>query len=93
MRLSEAKIDSLAVQLMAVLEASDSVTLKANPSQVLFRIKSVITEDLRREDELDEEVRSLLEMHLRGKNRMSIDYQSLFKKAKAQMVRERKLVL
>jgi len=49
--------------------------------------------DLRREDELDQEVKRLLEQHLRGVNRASIDYEELFRKAKAQVVKDRKLVI
>ena len=93
MRLTEAKILSLSEQLLQALSNHPQVTLKGSPSQVALRIRSVITEDLRREEGLDEEVKQLLETALRGKNRMSIDYQALFKKAKAQMIRERKLVI
>lgn len=93
MRLTEAKIQSLSEQLLQVLSNHPQVKMRATPGQVALRIRSVITEDLRREDGLDEEVRRLLEAHLKGKNRLSIDYQALFKKAKAQLIRERKLVI
>ena len=93
MRLTDAKIQSLSNQLLAALEALPQVTFKGTASQVGFTVKSIMTEDLRREDQLDEEVKRLLEHHLRGKSRMSIDYNTLFRKAKAQMIRERKLVI
>ncbi|NUP88923.1 MAG: DUF507 family protein [Candidatus Sumerlaeia bacterium] len=93
MRLTEAKIQSLADQVYDVLAKSDQVTFIAGSNQIAFRIKAAITDDLRREDQLDQEVTQILEAALRGKNRMSIDYQSLFKKAKASLIRERKLVI
>jgi hypothetical protein len=93
MRLTEAKIQSLSEQLLQTLLRQSQVKFRGTESQVALRIRTVITEDLRREDGLDEEVRELLEAALRGKNRMSVDYQALFKKAKAQLIRDRKLVI
>jgi hypothetical protein len=69
------------------------VKLEGPPPQIALHIRGVIAEDLRREDRLDEEIKQLLELHLRGKNRFSIDYQELFRKAKAQVIRQRKLVI
>ncbi len=93
MRLTEEKIQSLTDQLVQVLDGHAQVTLKGTPSQAAFKIRTVIVEDLRREEALDEEVRQLLETHLRGRSRMSLDYQELVKKAKAQLIRQRKLVI
>ena len=93
MRLTDTKIQALTDKLVATLSEHRQVTLKGSASQVAFRIRMGITEDLRREDALEEEVRQLLERHLRGRSRMSLDYQTLFKKAKAQLVRDRKLVI
>lgn len=93
MRLTETKIQSLTDQLVAMLSQHPQVNIKGNESKVAFKIKTVILNDLRREDNLDDEVRELLEAALKGKNRVSLDYNTLFKKAKAQLIRERRLVI
>jgi hypothetical protein len=93
MRLTEEKVRSLAGKITRMLEEHPKVTLKADASQIAMRVGAVYLADLRREEELDQEVKRLLEQHLRGVNRASIDYEELFRKAKAQVVKERKLVI
>ena len=55
MRLTDAKVQSLTDQLVTTITEHPQVTLRGTPSQIAFQIKSVILEDLRREDDLDEE--------------------------------------
>jgi hypothetical protein len=93
MRLTETKIQALTDKLFETVTNHPKVTVKGQPNQIAFKIKAAIAEDLRREDALDEEVKRLLEAALKGKNRMSLDYQTLFRKAKATLVRDRKLVI
>lgn len=93
MRLTEEKARSLAAKVTRLLEEHPKVTLKADAAQIAMRVAAIYLADLRREDELDQEVKRLLEQHLRGVNRASIDYEELFRKAKAQVVKDRKLVI
>ena len=93
MRLTEEKITALARQLTKTLAEHPGVTLNAAEPQIEGRIRSVITEDLKREEALDDEVKRLIEPHIRGKNRMTFDYEALFKRAKAQLVKDKGLVI
>ena len=93
MRLTDDKVHALATKLTRMLNEHPKVTLKADVEQIAMRVRAVMIADLQREDALDQEVKTLLEQHLRGVNRASIDYEELFRKAKAQVIRERKLVI
>jgi hypothetical protein len=93
MRLTREKIESLSQQLLKELKSKPDVKLTAEESRVLLEIKSVIVADLKREDEIDGEVREILKKHIDRITRENMDYSVLFRKIKQQIVRERDLVL
>lgn len=55
-------------------------------------VGQVILEELEVEDKLNEDVRELLSQYSEYMRREGISYQEMFKKIKAQMIRERKIV-
>jgi hypothetical protein len=93
MRLTREKIESLSRQLLHELKSRPDVKLLADESLAQLEIKSVIAADLRREDEIDGEVREILKKHSDRISRENMDYTILFRKIKQQMMRERDLVL
>ena len=58
-----------------------------------LRVRQRMQEELSVEDRLNDEVREILIQHQDEMRRTGASYQELFKKAKAQLARERKLIL
>lgn len=64
-----------------------------HPDKVIDVIAQVVTADLEAEDRLNDEVREMLKNYADEINRSSLNYQDLFRKAKAKLARERKMVI
>ena len=93
MRLREEKIDNLSRQILNHLRKHPEVTMKEKDVRVFLEIKRVITNDLRKEDQIEEEVKELLERYREKISTKDMDYQYLFRKAKEQLMKERGLVM
>ena len=93
MRLKEEKIDSLSRQILNVLRSIPDITFKEKDIRIFLEIKKIITEDLKREEAIDEEVRILLEKYRERISTKDLDYQYLFRRAKAQLMKERGLIM
>lgn len=63
------------------------------PDKVIDLIAHVVTADLEAEDRLNDEVREMLKNYADEISRSSLNYQDLFRKAKAKLARERKMVI
>jgi hypothetical protein len=64
-----------------------------HPEQVIDSIAQVVTTDLEAEDRLNDEVREMLQNFSEEISRGSLNYQELFRKVKAKLARERKMVI
>jgi len=64
-----------------------------HPEHVTDAIAQVLTTDLEAEDRLNDEVREMLMNFSEEISRGSLNYQELFRKVKAKLARERKLVI
>jgi hypothetical protein len=93
MRLRGEKIGNLASQLLESLKANPGVRVLADDAVVLHDIERIITEDLKAEDALDEEVRQILSKHIDRIHREGLDYAVLFRRTKQQLIRERGLTI
>ena len=71
----------------------DEVKVSGNAAQLLAVVREAIAEDLRVEDELDAEVREILEGHAVEMRRTGAQYHEMFKMIKKKLVRERRLIL
>ncbi len=60
---------------------------------VTQRVRQRMMEELTVEDRLNEEVREILIQHQDEMRRTSVSYQEMYKKVKAQLARDRKLIL
>lgn len=60
---------------------------------VAQRLRQRMMEEVTVEDRLNEEVRNILIEHQDEMRRTSVSYQEMYKKVKAQLARDRKLVL
>lgn len=93
MRLKPEKVADLSRQIAEALKADSRVAFEAAIEEVERAVRKVFLGDLRREDELMEEVERVIETHrekIAGKN---VDMQVLRRKIRDQLVRERKMIL
>lgn len=92
MRLTPAKVDDLVRHIVEALKSSEDGTL-ADDNRAAAVARDTLLDDLRREDQLDEDVRALLKRHASQIHGENLDYNLLFQKAKRQMAREKGIVL
>ena len=92
MLLSRDFVAYMATEVVKRLVASEQIETKAVEA-VALRVRQKMQEELSVEDRLNDEVRELLIQHQDEMRRTGVSYQEMFKKAKAQMARDRKLIL
>jgi hypothetical protein len=64
-----------------------------NADTTTQQVRAVMAEEITIEDRLNEEVREILAKHQDQMRDTGVSYQEMFKKAKAQLARQRKLIL
>ncbi|MGB9724722.1 MAG: DUF507 family protein [Chloroflexia bacterium] len=93
MKLSENKVDSLTGQIVRMLQERDDLELRADANRLRALVRQAMLDELLVEDRLEEEVRRILQGYEREIRRGRLSYNTLFNRIKAQLVRERGLVL
>ena len=93
MKLSEARIDKLAEQIVDVLADQDDVRLQADDTKLLHAIRASVIDELTVEERLDVEVRKMLDQHKGDIAMGRLNYDELFKRAKQKLINERRIVL
>ncbi len=93
MRLSEARIERLAAQIVDTLADRDDVRLQANDAKLLRAVAEIMADELQVEERIDAEVREILEQYRNDIAAGRLDYHELFRKIKARLVQERRAVL
>jgi hypothetical protein len=92
MLLSRDFVSYISVELVKRMIAAEIIETKA-ADQVTQRIRLRMQEELGVEDRLSEEVRQILTEHQDEMRRTGASYQEMYKKVKAQLARDRKLIL
>ncbi len=92
MLLARDYVGYMAREIVKRLLAADMIEAKA-PDALTQRIRQAMMEELTIEDRLSEEVREILSQHADEMRRTGASYQEMYKKVKAQLARERKLIL
>jgi hypothetical protein len=92
MLLSRDFVSYISVELVKRMIAAEIIETKA-ADQVTQRIRLRMQEELGVEDRLSEEVRQILLEHQDEMRRTGASYQEMYKKVKAQLARDRKLIL
>ena len=94
MRLSHNKVARYAEQLVDVLADTDGVMFDCDDADLRVAIIDIMTDELMVEERLDAELHELLQKNAQYEISMRrVNYDELFKKAKAQEVRRRRIVL
>jgi hypothetical protein len=92
MRLTPAKVEDLVSQLLDWLKASPDITL-VDEKRAAAVLREILLTDLKREDDLEDEVRALLKRHANEIHGDNLDYNLLFQRAKKQLAREKGIIL
>ena len=93
MKLRQDYIDFIAGRLVDQLVKKGYIRLVDDIKAVQARISSTIVKDLKVEEELDEEVRRILEGYTQQMRQQNIEYHEMFQIVKRKLVKERNLVL
>jgi hypothetical protein len=93
MKLSPAKIEQLAADLVDQLAEIDGVLFRGDDSQLRIAVNQIMTDELLVEEQLDAEIHRMLQAYKYEITMGRMSYDDLFKKTKQRLVRERKIVL
>ena len=92
MRLTRDQIDAITQNLVHALVREGTLSTE-EPGGVIDALAAVFAQDLAVEDQLNLEVRSIIDQHSEELARGDINYQELFRKIKAKLARERNIIL
>jgi len=93
MKLSPAKVEELAENLLDVLAEIEGVLFQGNDTQLKQAMNEIITNELMVEELLDAEIHQMLQQHKYEITMGRLSYDDLFRKTKNRLVSQRKLVL
>ncbi len=93
MRLKKEMIKLISSKLVNSLLDEEMIIFTEESSKLEELISRIITDDLRVEDRLNEEVRKIIESHSGKIDSRNLDYRAVFQMIKKKLVRERNLVL
>jgi hypothetical protein len=92
MRLNREQIFSIAADIADVLVREEFIIVD-DPQAFKEKIINIITEELKIEDQLNEDVKEILSQHGDKLMRHEVDYFEMFKMVKAKLAKERNIVL
>lgn len=92
MLLSRDYVSHISVEVVKRLLAAEMIEARSADTLSL-KIRQTMLEELLVEDRLNEEVRQILSQYADEMRRSGASYQEMYKKVKAQLARERKLIL
>ncbi len=92
MLLSRDYVSHISVELVKRLLAAEMIEARS-ADMLSLKIRQTMLEELLVEDRLNEEVRQLLSQYADEMRRSGASYQEMYKKVKAQLARDRKLIL
>lgn len=82
----------IAADIVKKLAEGEMVEVK-NTAAVAQRVRQAMVDEITVEDRINEEARQILIRHQEQMRNSGISYQDMFKKVKAQLARDKKLVL
>ena len=93
MRLNQKLVEKISNRIGEHLLKNDFIIWDESAEKLITVINSIITKDLMVEDQLNEEVKTLLESKTQDYERSMMDYGRVFQMVKSKLVRERGLIL
>jgi hypothetical protein len=92
MRLTRDQVGQISQRIVRGLLKEQVITAD-QPERVIDLVAQVFTADLAAEDKLNDEVREILQVHADEISRGMVNYQEIFRKVKAKLARDRKMVI
>ena len=92
MRLTRDQVGYVSQQIVRGLLRDGFITTDRS-EPLIDAVAQVVTADFEAEDRLNDEVREMLKNFAEEISRGSLNYQELFRKAKAKLAKERKMVI
>ncbi len=92
MKLRAARIAYISNEILKILESEEFIEIN-NSEKALGFVQKLFTDDLLVEEQLEEEVRELLERYSETMNQDRIEYHEMFKMVKTKLAKERNLIL
>jgi len=93
MRIQKELIERIAKKVVAALIDGDFLVWEDRPEKLEAIINEIITQDLMVEDQLNEEVKMLIDSRTQEYERDMMDYGRVFQMVKTKLARERNLIL
>jgi hypothetical protein len=93
MRISEKKVNRISKKILEMLQKDKSVRLLSDLNTIEAEIKSVIFEDLKEEDVIEEQAKLILDQHSNALAGENIDYMAILNRIKRQIAKEKGFVL
>lgn len=93
MKLTTSQINRLAEKVLQQWKSQNLITFKVDEKVVLQTMKDAITADFRREDELDKEVRQMVETLIAEHGDQSMQRGKMFPMLKQKVAKDRKIIL
>ena len=93
MKLRRDYIDFLGQRIAEQLVEKGHIQPRTDLQEIQSRISQAIIDDLKVEDELDAEVRKILEGYTQQMRQQNIEYHEMFQMIKRKLIKERNLVL
>src|SRR5215467_6062542 len=85
-------VTHMAADIVKKLQAGELLEVK-NLADLTHRVRHAMMDEITVEDRINEEARQILVQHQEQMRNSGISYQDMFKKMKAQLARDKKLVL
>jgi hypothetical protein len=93
MKISKTDIDKLSGTITKRLVDKKLLRLKTQRERLKEKIKNVMTDELKKEEELDKEVAALIEKNKDILGNESLDYHRVFNMIKVKLAKEKGIVL
>jgi Protein of unknown function (DUF507) len=85
-------VTHMAVEIVKKLKEGEMVEVR-NAAEITQRVRHAMMDEITVEDRINDEAREILIQHQEQMRNSGISYQDMFKKVKAQLARDKKLVL
>ena len=92
MRLNKQQIEHLAFQVVKGLLA-EKLIMSENREKTVVDVQNIITQELEKEDALDEKVKDILKDKLNEIRNSNIDYYEMFRMIKSKLAEQENIIL
>jgi len=92
MRLNKMQIEHLAFFIVRNLLKEEKI-IADDKINLIEQVAQLIYNEFQKEDELDQEVREILNKHIEKIRKENIEYQTMFRMIKTKLAKERNIVL